>query len=270
MYTVHLHRCYSQELAATARAQLQERLDKLLHTQLVVACTEQTVQQVRSSLAAFENNPQAKEQAAATLQQAESYLGPAKRLVSKLAKDLQDHGVHWDSRTGQMTHMYDEPVEQFLRAGGGGGTKARSSSSGGSSKASRSSSSRAGSRREAAGAADVGPDVVRSSRCAQQQQQGSSGGAQGMIVASRRRGAAAEAAVGGGVRASSAGAAVMWTPASSAAAAGPVPTNGSNGNGKNGHSAAGSGASYVPVQVQRSRDSADDEDGMVMSDEFPQ
>lgn len=242
------------------REQLQKQLDHMLQTQRLIATTEQTLVQLRSNMAAFENNPQAKATAAAALQQAQAYLDPARQRVSKLQESLDQYGVCWDPVTGQMTHINHEPLDKKV-------SKARSSkSSGASSSSSSSSSSRSGSSRRAAGAAaaaaEVGSDVVRSSRRQQVQDGSSTEAGSEVLVSSRRRGVAAEAAASGGSRVSSStGDGGDWTPISTAAASSGAasPVNGHSSNGKNGHSSTGSSSGYMPLHVHLSLSSVDDE-----------
>ena len=104
-----------QELAASAKEQqqkLQQQVALMLQTQQLIATTEQTVTQLRSNMAAFENNPQAQATAAAALQQAQSHLEPAKQLVSKLQAALDMQGVQWDPSSGQVTHINHQPLLQ--------------------------------------------------------------------------------------------------------------------------------------------------------------
>lgn len=141
--------------------------------------TERTVQELRASLAAFQNNPQAHAAAAATMQQAQAHLEAARALVGRLQTSLQDHGVSWDGATGRITHIHEQPVH------GGNGRASSSSSSGASSSTQR--NQRPGNSASAATAADaarreVAPDVVRSSRAV-----GSTPGPDGLVVSSRRR-----------------------------------------------------------------------------------
>jgi hypothetical protein len=224
------------------REQLQKQLDRMLQTQQLVATTEQKVLQLRSNMAAFENNPQAKATAATALQQAQSYLGPARELVSKLLESLDKHGVRWDSVSGKMTHINHEELDAKAAP------KARSSKPAGSSSSSRSKAG-ASSKAAAAGSAAQGVEmdgVVRSSRSKQVQK--SNEAAAGLVASSRRRGAAAEAAVSGGSRAGP-GSTATWKPvgadAGSSSRVVPLNGNGSNGNGHNGTVSSGM---YVPLR----------------------
>lgn len=224
------------------REHLQKQLERMLQTQQLVATTEQKVLQLRSNMAAFENNPQAKANAATAFQQAQSYLGPARELVSKLLESLDKHGVHWDPVSGQMTHINHEELDAKAAP------KARSSKPAGAS--SSSGRSKAGASSKAAGAASQGAEmdgVVRSSRRKQVQER--SEAAAGLVVSSRRRGAAAEAAASGGSRAGP-GSTATWKAVG--ADAGPtsraVPVNGNGSNG-NGHSSSTvSSGMYVPLR----------------------
>jgi hypothetical protein len=245
-----------QELAALAklqqehqREQLQKQLDRMLQTQQLVATTEQKVLQLRSNMAAFENNPQAKATAATVLQQAQSYLGPARELVDKLLESLDKHGVHWDPVSGKMTHINEEELDAKAAP------KARSNKPAGSS--SSSGRSKAGTSRKAAQACEM-DGVVRSSRS--KQVQASTEAAAGLVVSSRRRGAAAEAAASGGSRAGP-GSKATWKPveanAGSSSRVKPLNGNGSNGNG---HSSTGSSGTYVPVRTVSSHEDRFDED----------
>lgn len=245
-----------QELAALAklqqehqREQLQKQLDHMLQTQRLITTTEATLVQLRSNLAAFENNPQAKATAAQAVRQAEAYLDPARQRVAQLLQSLDEHGVHWDAVSGVMTHIHHEPLD--------GKKAARSSSSSSSSRAK--SSSRSGSSRKASAsgaAADngVGPDVVRSSRSkqVQQQQEQHAAAAAGLVVSSRRRETADTAAASAAAGGSSSSSAGVWMPVSSPHSSAAKPANGSSSssNGKNGHhrSDGSTQPSYVPAQ----------------------
>jgi len=209
-------------------------------------------------MAAFANNAQAQATAAAALQQAQARLEPAKQLVSKLTASLDRHGVHWDPSTGQITHVNHQPLSQQAAP------RPRASS-----KASSGQQPRSGAR-AAAGGMHIGPDVVRSSRSKQRLTTPDDEAAADVFVSSRRRGAAAEAAVAGGSR-SGLSPSTTWQPVAAAEAEGTWPSvpgaaasNGHhsslhNGNGRNGHGSA-AGGMYVPVQVQGSQGSTDEDD----------
>lgn len=251
-----------QEEQQHQQEQLQKQLERMLQTQRLITTTEQTIQQLRSNMAAFENNPQAKAKAAAALQQAQGYLGPARQQVHKMQESLDKHGVHWDPATGHMTHINHQPLGSKPGLGAKKGSKAAAA-------ASHSSSSKSVSRRQAAAAADPIPDVVRSSRSvAKQHSNGSSEASSsqhavdGLVVSSRRRAAAAEAAASGGSRVG-AGLNPVLMPVGSAVGQNGAHSNGHgsvyNGNGKNGHSSGGAGH-YVPLQTQQSLSSSEDDE----------
>jgi hypothetical protein len=283
MLLAHFLCCCPQELAALAKReqehqqeQLQKQLERMLQTQRLIVTTEQTILQLRSNMAAFENNPQAKAKAAAALQQAQGYLEPARLQVNKMQESLDKHGVHWDPATGRMTHINHQPLDSKQGSQARKGSKAAGaaqhagSSSSSSSSGDGSSSSKVGSRRQAAAAApaDPGPDVVRSSRSAARQRTGDSEAgsvqhaADGLVVSSRRRAAAAEAAASGGSWVG-AGLKPMLTPVDGVVGQNGTHSNGHssvyNGNGKNGHSSSG-GGHYVPLQTQQSLSSIEDDE----------
>jgi hypothetical protein len=246
-----------QELAALAklqqehqREQLQKQLDHMLQTQRLIATTEATLVQLRSNMAAFENNPQAKATAAQALRQAEAYLDPARQRVEQLLQSLDEHGVHWDPVSGAMTHIQHEPLD-----GKKAGHSSSSSSSSRAKSSSSSSSRKAASSGVAAAEDGLGPDVVRSSRSKQVQQQEQHAAA-GLVVSSRRRATASDtaaaAAAGGGSSSPPGSPAGVWTPVSGVHSVGSVPANGSSSsNGKNGSHGGSGSASYMPLHMHR-------------------
>lgn len=245
----------------------------------LIANTERSVLQLQLNLQAFENNPQAHQAAANTMQQAETHLEALRTQVTVIEQLLQQRGVAWDPNSGSITYIAGLPEQTSSRS-----SKGSSSSIGTSKKAARHNSSGSG----GGSSGDSDADIVRSSRRSKAPAKGggssSSGGGEagGDIVRSARRQpaagpasnssdsaaarAAAEAASAGGSRHGSGSADVKWEvpglPAhvngqngsTAAAAAAGVPVNGLNGkqhvNGVNGHSNS-EGTMYITVKVQQ-------------------
>jgi hypothetical protein len=241
--------------------------------QQVIAASEATVAQLQRNLQAFQNDPQAHQVAAATMQQAQAHLGTLHSQVVKLQQSLQQLGVAWDG-SGQVTEIASMPVQQWLQqqldAGSG---KSRSGKR--KPKAARASSSaaaggddevpivRSSRRAAAAPGSSIDDGIVRSPRRATRMPAAPAGTSQRSNSGASTRAAAAAASSGGSSSSKDSLLAASWQGLNgSAAAASGLQLNGVNGKHPhaNGSSSSSShvGSLFVPVQVRSSEgDDAD-------------
>lgn len=259
--------CVLQELAAAAdeqQQQLQQQLTRLLQTQELITMTDRTVQQLYANLGAFENNPQSYAVASATMHRAQEHLAQARAQVQQLQQNLDDAGVKWDDKTGQITHIANgltaQLQQQKLMKKAQRHVDTGSPSSNGAPRSKRGRPSGSSSSQPINGSAeprDLAPDIVRSQRRPANLISPSAAGGSRRVSSRSPAAAAAEAAESGGSRSSSSrGSWAADAPQPTRAGGSSVGLNGhgehiSNLNGhSNGHSSGVDGSKYVTVQLQ--------------------